>query len=488
MNLFKFFNLLHIFNLSSNLITNFFLLFKLNSKSRNNILILCIFLLFFFSCSFLMEKPSPVVEKPKFNMPGGVYNDLIIVTISCNTDGAKIIYTTNGSAPSKNNGSFYNSPITLNKTTVIKAIAVKDLWEDSAVSEVNYTIIGDIIVKYGTQLIPDSTGEFTVFTNMTGSNIETTFIIENISNSTITLENITFDSTSDYYSIVQPVTFTIPAALNTSFIVNFCPLIYSTTAATIIINSSDIENGPYTFKVIGKALENSTNPEIDVTADTTNIISGSYTYDFSLVNIGEECTSDVFTIRNNGTTNLWLSGNPIIGITGGNADKFAVIQPLNRIIQPGKTEAFRLKFIPLKTSSVSADVIIANNDSDESLFTFKITGQGKDNTPPNLQSNVITASNITSSAVTLNWIKAIDDISPQPKLEYCAYYSDATSDMNSVAKILANGTPFGSFIKNINTIGITGLSPSTDYYINVIVKDEADNKSCYSMIHIRTLD
>ncbi|MBN2546628.1 MAG: hypothetical protein JXB50_12580, partial [Spirochaetes bacterium] len=99
----------------------------------------------------------------------------------------------------------------------------------------------------------------------------------------------------------------------------------------------------------------------------------------------------------------------------------------------------------------------------------------------------ITASKVTCHNVTLNWTPATDNISAQSKLSYLAYYS-LSSSMNTVSDIESHGSAYGSYTENISSNNITGLDLSTDYYFNVIVMDEAENKSCYSMVNQKTRD
>ena len=81
----------------------------------------------------------PTVATPTFNPAGGTYTEVQNVEILCATDGATIYYTTDGTEPS-NTSTPYSSAITIDKTTTIKAIAVKDGMENSAIAEATYTI------------------------------------------------------------------------------------------------------------------------------------------------------------------------------------------------------------------------------------------------------------------------------------------------------------------------------------------------------------
>lgn len=61
------------------------------------------------------------------------------VTISCETDGATIYYTTNGEDPTVNS-TVYSEPFSVMATTTVKAMAVKAGYENSAVATATYTL------------------------------------------------------------------------------------------------------------------------------------------------------------------------------------------------------------------------------------------------------------------------------------------------------------------------------------------------------------
>ena len=64
-----------------------------------------------------------VVADTRFTPRRGVYGTAQQVTIACDTPGAVIRYTTNGTAPTESTGTVYSAPITVNASTVIRAAA-----------------------------------------------------------------------------------------------------------------------------------------------------------------------------------------------------------------------------------------------------------------------------------------------------------------------------------------------------------------------------
>ena len=72
-----------------------------------------------------LTHPAVAVEAPTFSPIAGTYAEAQSVTISCETNGAVIYYTTDGSLPGTSNSStLYENPITVSSTMTIKAVAV----------------------------------------------------------------------------------------------------------------------------------------------------------------------------------------------------------------------------------------------------------------------------------------------------------------------------------------------------------------------------
>jgi hypothetical protein len=80
--------------------------------------------------------------------------------------------------------------------------------------------------------------------------------------------------------------------------------------------------------------------------------------------------------------------------------------------------------------------------------------------------------------LTLSWTIATDNITPQSSLQYQVYVSEL-DNLSTVSAATTNGSPFGSYTANINTMLITGLMPATEYWFQVIVRDLAGNRTAY---------
>jgi hypothetical protein len=70
----------------------------------------------------------------------------LILSTEMTNPGVRIIYTTDGSRPTATNGNIYNpsSPLTIDRTTVIRAVAVRPGWLDSKVQTHTYIFLNDV--------------------------------------------------------------------------------------------------------------------------------------------------------------------------------------------------------------------------------------------------------------------------------------------------------------------------------------------------------
>lgn len=82
-----------------------------------------------------------------------------------------------------------------------------------------------------------------------------------------------------------------------------------------------------------------------------------------------------FTIKNVGTADLNLIGNPIVTID--NTSDFSILtQPTATSIAVSGMLTFTVKFDPVSVGTKTATIYIANDDADETLFNFSVQGTG----------------------------------------------------------------------------------------------------------------
>lgn len=83
-----------------------------------------------------------ICPAPEFSPESGSFGRAQTVELSVETEDAVIYYTTDGTAPSAENGIRYTEPIEIDETTVILAVTVRDGWITSAPAEGVYIIGG----------------------------------------------------------------------------------------------------------------------------------------------------------------------------------------------------------------------------------------------------------------------------------------------------------------------------------------------------------
>lgn len=92
------------------------------------------------TCGYEIAPKIGQTAAPLFSSNGGTFGSIQKVSITSATEGATIYYTTDGSEPTTESTK-YTAVITIDKTTTIKAIAVKDDMENSKVVTAEFTII-----------------------------------------------------------------------------------------------------------------------------------------------------------------------------------------------------------------------------------------------------------------------------------------------------------------------------------------------------------
>lgn len=80
------------------------------------------------------------VAAPSFSLPGGFYNAPIQVSLSCPTPGATIHYTLDGSNPSPSKPRYTGTPVSLEKTTPLRAQAFLNGYLTGPVTGATYLI------------------------------------------------------------------------------------------------------------------------------------------------------------------------------------------------------------------------------------------------------------------------------------------------------------------------------------------------------------
>jgi hypothetical protein len=129
------------------------------------------------------------------------------------------------------------------------------------------------------------------------------------------------------------------------------------------------------------------------------------------------------------------------------------------------------------------NVVVTDTDGNKSAYA-PVSAVTTDGTPPT--TGTITVSNVQSHSVDLSWLKATDNLTPQNALVYHVYYSTSPS-FGSVAEVEA-GASAGSDGIDVSGSTVAGLARNTTYHFNIVVTDEANNKSAYTAVLATTDD
>jgi len=329
------------------------------------------------------ENPTTIIDpdkdtavKPTTSPAAGEVASGTTVTLSTSTTGAEIWYTTNGSAPSKNGiGSIkYEMPIAITADLTIKAIALKDGMNDSAVLEAVYTIFRPIAAIYYEETEIPQNGTINAGEALITLSKNFTVEIRNIGMEVLNFDianiNITGDHAAAFTRTTAPGS-SVSIGGSTSFVIQCSPTVQGENNAILTIPTNDSSRNPIVvyLKVTGVRGDG----VLELSHDDTVITHNSSTpLDFGRVEVGDESTPLIFTIKNTGNIDLELTEIP--ALTSSNP-VFAITQPTSTILSPEGTTTFTVQYIPTAEGEVTGTITIANN-SDSGPFIFIVKGTG----------------------------------------------------------------------------------------------------------------
>jgi hypothetical protein len=98
----------------------------------------------------------------------------------------------------------------------------------------------------------------------------------------------------------------------------------------------------------------------------------------------------------------------------------------------------------------------------------------------------LTVSDVSFDSASISWEPAEDDVTPPDRLQYKVIYS-TNRDIDNVKDAENNGQTSIEWTANITSHRVSGLEPSTTYYIVTLVRDEAGNTSLYELHEVTTI-
>ena len=173
------------------------------------------------------------------------------------------------------------------------------------------------------------------------------------------------------------------------------PTITSTTTFYV-----EAVNGPCTSIPRSAVIATVNYPEIDVRGNAITIINGEASPSLSnWTDFGTSITTRTYTIHNIGNALLTVGA---ITISGVNASEFTVTTAPSSIVAIGSSTTFVVTFAPTAIGIRTATIEIANNDTDESFYTYNIQGTGIEQEIDILGNATSIASGSSTPALT-NW-------------------------------------------------------------------------------------
>ena len=94
------------------------------------------------------------VADTNFSVKRGFFTAPFEVSISTPTAGTQIYYTTNGEEPEPGNGTLYTGPISITKTTILRARAFKTEWQPTNTDTNTYIFFSDVLGQASNGLPP----------------------------------------------------------------------------------------------------------------------------------------------------------------------------------------------------------------------------------------------------------------------------------------------------------------------------------------------
>tara|TARA_R110002073_G_scaffold139232_2_gene289351 strand:- start:125075 stop:128854 length:3780 start_codon:yes stop_codon:yes gene_type:complete len=181
--------------------------------------------------------------------------------------------------------------------------------------------------------------------------------------------------------IVNPI---LSGGQSTTFDVTFDPNSPAGLKTAIIsVGVNNLSSGlpeTYFFNIQGTATA-IVAPDIDVIGNAISIVTPDLTpsvtddTDFGSVDVASGSVVHTFTIANTGNAPLNLTGASLVFISGGAGD-FTVTNLPTTPIPALSSTTFDITFNPSSTGTITANVLIQNDDPDEGAFLFSIQGVG----------------------------------------------------------------------------------------------------------------
>jgi hypothetical protein len=133
------------------------------------------------------------------------------------------------------------------------------------------------------------------------------------------------------------------------------------------------------------------------------------------------------------------------------------------------------------STSYKFNILVKDAQGNEAVYD-PVEVTTADTTPPAVDSNLITLVSYTAKTATLQWTAASDATTADPSLLTYRVHHLTTNGFDTVSNVIAAPSSMTAAVAGITSKEVTGLSPGTTYYFNVVVYDEAGNAEKYATL------
>ena len=256
-----------------------------------------------------------------------------------------------------------------------------------------------------------------------------TFVIRNLGALDLSLGpdagSLSGPAAADFSITSQPGEVVAQSGGLTTISVSFDPSAVGTRSATLSIANDDPDESPYTFDLLGAGANQ---PDIEVSGNSVAIANGDLipsagdNTDFGKLAVGGGVLSKTFSIENLGAIADLTLGANAVSLSGSQSADFTVTtQPTSTIAASGSS-SFVIEFDASIVGPREALVTIANNDPDESPFTFKIQGRGVNANDPGLGADAFLQGRYVQFALAANGALGSNSPVPAEGGPFGAYY------------------------------------------------------------------
>jgi hypothetical protein len=150
----------------------------------------------------------------------------------------------------------------------------------------------------------------------------------------------------------------------------------------------------------------------------------------------------------------------------------------------GRVFLYSLVFLPLlshcgfTSTGVAKSELALKSATETTTVTLTETQTLEAVKSPTVSNGVLTFSEVKPSSLTVSWTLATEE--GVDSLSYTVYYA-LTNTIDTVLRAKANGTVAGASATDVATLSVTGLTPNSTYYFNVVVEDAVGNTTAYTM-------